>query len=623
MERLLLKIFVRHSLLVGGQTSSPLADVATAREPGGAPIIPASALKGAIRIEFERLARCAGERICNPSSPAEACEPNSPCIACRLFGSPGKEGKLRFHDARLEEARGLFTDEGRPKVLPARPTGKGYDIRPGVAIGRIRKVAEEKLLFASETIAPFPDRLTFCAEVDVFGTLDDREWGLIQGAVLNLRAIGADKSRGLGHIEACIERVPHPDVPAQAPPPDGDLIITLVPLEYVRVSGVKPTNNFLQALGFLPGSAVRGAVARSFSSSHGGWKDPAVRKAFVGNPALFSDFYPNSIGRPAVPKPVPLSARTCKDFPGFSQRAPTAEERGSHGAKDILIVSTVIKLLREKGLPVAFEDSCEKCGAALRPLEGFYFYPLERASEEMPRRASTKTAINRVRLTSAEGQLYSYEFLDPGLECSEQLVSGKMRIRFTGVVRNLTSELREFLCPGRVLLIGGARSRGFGKVKIEMVNEVQEEDEKKWKDHLCRFTELVHAPFKDVGYHTERLFFSITLMSDLVLPPGGGLEWFKGEVAHALNLSDLRLERAFVRTGYRGGFNDALGVQKDLLPVLVRGSAFAFSCEEDGERKILGGLPSLLREGLGWRREEGFGMVSFCDPFHLERINWR
>jgi len=326
---------------------------------------------------------------------------------------------------------------------------------------------------------------------------------------------------------------------------------------------------------------------------------------------------------------VPLSARTCKDFPGFQRQV--AADTTSHGAKDILIAATVVKLLREKGISAVLEDTCGQCDAALKSLEGFYLDPRRdgEASREVSRRTATKTALNRARLTSADEQLYSYEMLDPGLEYFENTDSEEgRRLRFTGVVRNLTKELRKYLIPGRILLVGGARSRGFGKVKIEDVDEVSDEKPEEWKTRLDRFTAQIQTPLKSAGHpKVGRLFFSLTLTSDLVLPPAADLNWFNEEVEQALGLSsrDLHLERAFVRTIYRGGFDQALSVQKDLVPVLVRGSAFAFSCEpgdRDTAEPMFEKLPALLRNGLGERREEGCGRISFCDPFHLERTDW-
>jgi hypothetical protein len=108
----------------------------------------------------------------------------------------------------------------------------------------------------------------------------------------------------------------------------------------------------------------------------------------------------------------------------------------------------------------------------------------------------------------------------------------------------------------------------------------------------------------------------------LIFPPGDWEKLFVAEIDKSLKLTkeELTLEESIARTSYRGGYNDAMGIRKDLFPVICRGSAFVFSCKTDYEDTILDNLPELLNKGIGARREEGFGRISFCDQFHIDRI---
>lgn len=656
MEGWKLRLKVRTTLLIGGQTSPVLVDVATARQPSGVPIIPASAIKGALRIECERLARLAQReglfpakpRICNAGSPDSACGMvELCCVVCSLFGSPGIEGKLRFHDAVLvEEQRNLFVAPERrePKRWQV-PSGVGYDIRPGVAIGRIRKAAAEQLLFMSEVLTPFMPECVFEADIEVRQQVSSEERRLLQAAVSFLTAIGGDKSRGVGHVEASLvlpstedapttesiissptEQAPEPTPELMTPPPD--MQITLEPLEYVRVSAVKVTNNFLDAFDFLPGSTVRGAVARSFKESLAhGFQDEAFREAFLKTPVLLSDFYPTTAARP--PKPIPLSFRACKAYPGFQVRSrEQAQQQGtreSHGGKDILIAATVVKKLRAMGSPVLLEERCTTCNADLKEWSGYYLFPAQSAGERVQFRMSTKTALNRARGTSAEGQLYSYQLVDNQMEVENG------RPRFIGTAVCLTPALHHHLhqLNGQTLLIGGARLRGFGKVQVLVSDRIfpDEESRDACEQRLSQFTKAIMTPLRDAAQGKEgkerlekRLFFSLTLTSDLILPPGDWNQALREEAKKHLGLQqNLAMELAVCRTGYRGGYNEALGMSKDLLPVIQRGSACVFSCQEDDKGNLLNSVPALLRQGMGLHREEGFGRVSFCDPLHLER----
>jgi CRISPR-associated Csx10 family RAMP protein len=640
VKKIKLKIRLRTSLLIGGQSQSILADIATARDAAGAPIIPASALKGAIRIEFERLARSIlDEKVCSAGNSEQACGFENPCMACRIFGSPGLEGKLRFSDAILkdESLRKLFAERDS-ETGEEKPTGLGYSTRYGIGVSRSQKSVVEQLLFSSETLAPFTPECTLEADVSLIEELSDDEFRLLKFSVSNLRAIGADKSRGLGQVEAELLELSEKenekggtqtDEQSQSVPSGRtDVMLTLIPQEYIRVSSVKAATNFWDTMEFIPGSTVRGAAAKSFAMElPNRWKDDAIKQVFLKDTTLFSNFYP-TIGGAVPPKPIPLSARTCKAYEGFVRRTATDKSRGSHGAKDILITSTVAKKLREASFPAVLDEKCEFCDSPLKQITGFYQSLHREAEERNLRRMNTKTAINRECLTSEEGQLYSYELIDTRLENLEEAGKGeKERLRFMGTITNITPDLRKHLKETKFLFIGGARNRGFGKVSIIVEDLVlAEENEEGWSERLQSFTNAIVQPLSQAGLDFKNtIFFSLTLTSDLVLPPWETEEWFLSSIDANLGLAKdkIKLEKSIAQTSCRGGFNDAIGIRKPIYPVLSKGSAFVFSCPAKFRDAILSELPELLRHGIGACRDEGFGRFSFCDSFHIERINQR
>jgi len=293
-----LRIKVNTSLLIGGQTSSTLLDAATAREASGAPLIPASALKGALRIGLERLLKAlkGQDAACFVSDPGKACSPEGPCTVCKIFGGPGSEGKIRFTDARVvEPLRRLFTKENKEERREE-PTGGGYAIRHGVAISRKRNAAQEEMYFNAEVLSQFLPECIFESEVWLLKDFEGDEERLFQTAVRSLETIGGDKSRGLGWVEAELEELSPEESggqPGAQPQAQADKVMLLLsPVEHTRISGTKPTSYFLETLNYIPGSTVRGAVARSFSHSlDKGWQDEAFKEAFLKKPTLFSNFY--------------------------------------------------------------------------------------------------------------------------------------------------------------------------------------------------------------------------------------------------------------------------------------------------------------------------------------------
>jgi CRISPR-associated Csx10 family RAMP protein len=611
-----------------------VADRTTARDPGGAPIVPASALKGALRIEFERLLAGLRQVVCHASTPDQACPPQAPCPACQLFGAPGRQGLLRFYDARLvDQLRAFYTRRSR-QDRPEAPTGLGYAIRPGVAINRRRRVAQEELLYLSDVAEPPSDeRLVFTADIEALGPVPDQWLLWLKAAVASLRAIGGGKSRGLGHIEeAWLEEVPQERPPGNTGTVGSasrgcELRVVLLAEEYVRAGAARQEANFLSTVGYLPGGAVRGAIAYSFvwREKGGNWHDEEVARLLLGSSFVVTNFYP-ALYSGGQPRPIPLSARTCKRYPSFHKHEVTSESpRPGHGSRDILIDATLVKLLRSNGsgrggIPVVMDDRCTQCGEALQPLGGFCLDPwhlsLGPGEGSLKRRLVTKTAINRARFTSAEGQLYSYEVLDTGLEWLEN----GQRVRFIGAILAAPDEVRRHLSPGLELLVGGARHRGFGRVKVELLEEARPEEVEQLRERMKRFSDAIGEVLGTVCHpKSDRLFFSITLTSDLVLPLGRGVEWLVQELRERLHINDLLLEKYVTQVTYVGGFNAAVGLPKELMPALAMGSAFVFSCPQKYEEALLKDMPLLLREGLGWRREEGYGRFTFCDEFHLKR----
>jgi CRISPR-associated protein Csx10 len=618
-DRLRLTLRFRGPLLVGGQSATLLADRAAARDPGGAPVVPASALKGALRIEFERLLAGLGQRVCHPSTPEQACPPDDPCPACQLFGAPGREGLLRFHDARVEgPVRGYYA--ARPRQdWPERPTGLGYALRPGVAISRRRRVAQEDLLFSSQVAEPPPEgELALAADIDLLGPVPQDWLRWLEGAAASLRAVGGGKSRGLGQVAAGrLEAVDQGANPGPGLAAGPDLRVVLVAEEFLRVGGIGQTANFLETLDYLPGSAVRGAIAWSFVRRMGGdWgsvRDPSF---------AVTNFYPTTYPE-GDPKPIPLSVRTCKRFPSFRRRE---LPRPGHGCWDLLIDAVLVRLLRTPadgwdGFPVVLDGRCPECGGPLQPYAGFYLGPgvlsVENEYRTPARRVVTKTAVNRARWTGAERQLYTYELLDPKLNVDPGVGLG--RCRFVGIVRGGPDALRRHLRPGLNLFVGGARFRGFGRVTVERVDEALAEGPETLADRLERFSATLTGPLQDLGHpKSSRLFFSVTLVSDLVLPLGRGPEWLTQELREKLRLNDLVMEKCFARMTSVGGFNGAVGLPKDLMPAVAMGSVFVFSCPDTDRQALVGEVGKLLRTGLGWRREEGHGRFAFCDELHLE-----
>lgn len=592
-----LRLTTKSVLLIGGQHSSLTLDKMTARytkgderSQEGQPYIPASTLKGAMRIDFERLVRTRGIDICHAPDPERMC---SVCPACRLFGNPRRPGKLRFFDARLRN---------RPPLVQ-----QSYQERTGVALSRVLRRAAPKKLFNFETTATGME-LVFESRIECLEELTDEEKQLFEDCLRwwseEGLCLGSNRSRGLGWLHLQYKReersvpIPTAATPATAlhtdPNPQPALYrVVFKPEEWLRVSGPKPRQYLLPTLRFIPGSTLRGALAQALKQR--GTDDATLEQLFLHQPLAISHLYPErfELGRDAL---RPATAWECKLDP-------------SHGPYDLLID----RFLYWKGLELGDQlteeqreqlrhraEECLICGSSLRPSGGFQ----ELVSNL---KLYAKLALNRTLMRAEQGMFYLYEAMK-----SKQ---------FEGLML-LTPEQYQAFSSIREVIIGGARSKGFGRGGLT-INRAPSDalgDQQAIQRRLTSFNEVLkqrtnsYEPlFKLVN---GRCFFTLDLLTDLVLPPGMTLR----QILQRVN-GIWKWETAVLHWIKVGGYNEATGQQKPLLSALGKGGTVLLSvANSDLNEQTIQQLADLESQGLGLKRDEGFGWVQVCSPFHVEGV---
>ncbi len=189
------------------------------------------------------------------------------------------------------------------------------------------------------------------------------------------------------------------------------------------------------------------------------------------------------------------------------------------------------------------------------------------------------------RATLEQGAVFRYEALAPG-----QILAGVILCPD----EETANTLKTLLEADKTLLLGGSQSAGYG---LSTILEVQRDD--KWQ-------EVAH----DLSTPAGRL--TLTLLSDAILRDATGqytafltpeiLAEYLGVV-----LTPDRT-RTFVKPGVVGGFNRKWGLPLPQTPVARAGSVFTF---EVGEANIPAEhLQTLIEDGIGERRAEGFGRVA-------------
>jgi CRISPR-associated protein Csx10 len=388
----------------------------------------------------------------------------------------------------------------------------------------------------------------------------------------------------------------------------------------------------------LSGSVLRGALAAQYLQSHGAPDEP-FRRLFLDESAC--RFGPLDPG----PRTLPATAVSCKRHPGFLADAkPDRPEDRPHGMADHLWSRIASRLAGDQDLRggETLPKHCRVCSNDLKPQDGFWLEGEKgpRKPGEVGRRLNTHVGIDRATHTAAEAILYSLDALDPVGE--ETALVGWLDADEAALAdwKRLVEE-----CDGEIR-VGHARTRGYGRVRLalEQVQEQPADELDRWSDDLHRFVQRAWAdsrldqkPELDPGRH---FFFALSLPAGAILvdpllraslDPADTTEWLppvappKREGA-ALDPpgkplpegGSLRCVAAVAHQERIRGWNAAHGLPRQDEWAVNRGSVYAYLFEGDAAAResLLGRLGELERDGIGARRNEGFGRVVVSDDFH-------
>ncbi|MDI3290989.1 RAMP superfamily CRISPR-associated protein [Polyangium sp. 15x6] len=584
--------FPAGSVLIGGYASVPDGlHGAHARDRKGRAILPATAIRGALRESLEALLRGADMPACAAGtglSPEAAQSGNARsvpcmlddggrCIACRLFGTQRaaiEDNERRFSSLVLHDAR------------PQSETD-AWAIQPGVALSRQARSAAENRLFMRSVPAPSRS-LRFRAE----GRLLDPELErYFEAAVRGTTHLGSGRSRGMARVEIALrwreEAAPSP----VSLPPEGNvhLRVTLdapasigVPL---AVDGLRDTR--LE----IPGAALRGTVGFALAEALPDPNDEAFQALVAEEGAQFGFLYPVDDASQSPSAPLPITAVACK------------YHRREHGIVDTLLDRLAAEHIETATQVSAVEKTsvtrcgAPNCGGPLRGIEGG-----RRMRSSVPTRTVTRLSMDRARSSAREGQLFTQVLLEEGTV-------------FEGTIRNIPAGSRErlALALAQPLSLGRGRGSGWGRVTVQATAppkaKTLEERGRAFDDALRRRLADAHLLVHKVG----RLV-PITLLSPLA--PLKDDEDGSAELMRALEAACYLKARRFCR---EGGWDQRKGKMEPVLATAA-GGVFVLDLGEGRTwRQILPMLEELERRGVGQRRHQGFGHVLCFDELICKR----
>jgi CRISPR-associated Csx10 family RAMP protein len=606
----LLEITVHgHLLVAGGQASESGADLSTSRRLVAGkrvPYIPATALRGAVRIQLEALLNGGGlgHEVVEPypfDGPTVPAIPPPKGSVARLFGFSGRsgerrgsrEGALRFSDAM-------------PVDIPRAQAS--LRVRPGLELDNFTATAEDQKLFFREVAEISAEPLVFQALLSVVepAKLKEQDLTFLRVAVESTDSIGAGKSKGGGEISIrWIDQETPTAVRIQGDTKNATrarLLFTLAEPAHFGDGG--PYGNHHATRTYIPGATVRGAVAWSLlRNGRVKAEDDAFKSLFLeGPPASFGDAL---LVHDPQAEPALFSA--------------TAGQR--RGGKGHLRNTLATELARQR-----INEELAEAGAYLRADDGSdRFDPMpSRPSDGLMRQTRTRVSIDRWTGAAAEGRLFSIEHVDPSLFLNDQIEV--LPARFVGWVEGLTPATAGLLAglEGLTLLVGAGRNHGLGLVELEVRFESDplEDFEREVRSFAAALESCVSGLARRAGIgHSPkpgaRLPLVLVALSDYV-PSGKNIDHPLAEREAVDSVLDISgPDRRFLHASAAGGYDqrpEDRAPLKDLLPAVGAGSVFVYSVAESDLKSTLDRLMPVLRRGVGQRVDSGCGRFGLFEP---------
>lgn len=176
--------------ILGPGRTVALVDRPVELDTQGYPFIPASSIRGRLRVHLERLLRQMGYPVCTPPAPEQMCPHagyDDYCLACRVFGSPWRPSGIVNDDLRL-----VAPGSTSPDLLRSERTSVGINRRLGTA--------QAERLFSLEAVAAGSGNTRLTFEGEMVGRLTAEEAGWLLAAVPLVAHLGGSKARGLGEV---------------------------------------------------------------------------------------------------------------------------------------------------------------------------------------------------------------------------------------------------------------------------------------------------------------------------------------------------------------------------------------------------------------------------------------
>ncbi len=357
------------------------------------------------------------------------------------------------------------------------------------------------------------------------------------------------------------------------------------------------------ALPYLPGGTLRGALAAKYLRD-GSPGDEAFRLLFLDQPVFFPDLLPAPDSK-TLPGVLPMSAVSCKRCPGFVSQG----KKEQHGFADMLALTAAGRLTGTAADQKHWE--CPQCREDMKPFSGFWNGNMEAPARFVPTLTSQRhTGISRTTGTVASSIFYMTQTI---AEYYKNPDTGEYLPQYLSGGAWLNEEQIKCLTPllAESVFAGADRTRGLGELEISVKDyPAPAPDMEKWDKEFRKKIRNLNKG-QEIA---EGIYFSVTLQSHAILT-----DPFLRPVSDIpeLNIPDVEPVMKMVKSETVRGWQTAWGLAKPDDMAVSMGSVYLFRCKGKDRENLKNILSELLANGIGLRREEGYGRISVCDFLHI------
>ena len=580
-------------------------DVEVKRDKNGTPYFSAKHIKGVFRakvLEFKNALNGDGKEFTE-----------------KYFGSGGNNpSKIRFSDLKLKIEKNIG-DEGYQRRLENK-IGNRY----GVKINRKTRVAEENSLFNYEFVKP---KNIYAGSFELsndFFEKSEEDIKFLLSSFLHIDKIGGLKSRGLGKV-----------------------LVQFVSIENDKRNNFKEENDRFK---------IVEKILKEVKSKNN-YKNQGIKKLNE----LEKYKYILNFVEPAVlqGKVNKNEVELRKSLQGSSIRGAIIQyglDNGFESEIEKLLkikISEVRKFVREDKNEIKEEFKLASGFKTKYPIEADKYKKIDKAVSVMKEYKVNEEDENGIKLERDSLALLNATGTELSIKIDEKTRTTEENLLFSTEYTDLTNvaNKEEVFFKGNVeipkglfeigkkyeLKIGKYKTKGFGKVEIEF-KKFTDENDKNIGERIKELNDEIKKDFKEFDKRNdkEKVYFGDELLkeekqklitfdflSDMILPfnevSNVGkqiLELFDENFGEKLTLNN---RRTFVNVEKLRGYNIINNSRKMDEIVITQGSVISYCVDNENLEGILGYLEKIEENGIGLRRNEGFGRVRICSDRKCEK----